>query len=76
MRQVGEQSKMGTLQKVSLEVRIKKLRLKLEKAWNRDTCWHKPDFNPKVPSGGQCFVTAMIVQDILAGILFRVQFNK
>lgn len=71
MRQVGEQSKMGTLQKVSLEIRIKRLRKKLEKAWCKDTCWHKPDFYPKNPSGGQCFVTAMVVQDIFGGEIIQ-----
>jgi hypothetical protein len=68
---MGESSTMGTLQKVSLEIRLKELRLKFEKAWSRDTCWHKPEFNPKCPSEGQCFVTAMIVQDIFGGELIQ-----
>lgn len=62
---------MGTLQKVSPEIRLKELRKKLEKAWCRDTCWYKSDFYPKVPSGGQCFVTAMVVQDIFGGELVQ-----
>jgi len=44
---------------------IKKLRKKFEKAWCNSTCWSK--FNPKCPSEGQCFVTALCVQDILNG---------
>jgi len=71
MWRVGESSTMGTLQKISFEVHLKELRAKFEKAWSRDTCWHKMDFHPKVPSGGQCFVTAMIVQDIFGGDLIQ-----
>jgi hypothetical protein len=68
---MGESSTMGTLQKISLEVRLKELRARFEKAWSRDTCWHKVDFYPKVPSGGQCFVTAMVVQDIFGGEIIQ-----
>ena len=68
---MGESCTMGTLQEISLEVRLKELRAKFEKTWSRDTCWHKADFHPKVPSGGQCFVTAMIVQDIFGGDLIQ-----
>lgn len=56
---------------MNLETTIKQLRRKLEKAWCRDTCWHKSDFNPECPSGGQCFVTAMIIQDIFGGELIQ-----
>lgn len=54
-----------------LEIRLKELRSKFEKSWSRDTCWHKAVFHPKLPSGGQCFVTSMIVQDIFGGDLIQ-----
>jgi hypothetical protein len=68
---MGESSTMGTLQKVPSKVYIKELRARFEKAWSRDTCWHKAVFHPKVPSGGQCFVTAMVVQDIFGGDIIQ-----
>jgi hypothetical protein len=58
---------MGALALVQIETIIKELRRKFEKAWCRDTCWHRPDFKPNRPSEGQCFVTALCIQDILGG---------
>jgi hypothetical protein len=50
-----------------IETVVKELRLKFEKAWCRDTCWHKGTFDPICPSSGQCYVTALCIKDILGG---------
>jgi hypothetical protein len=51
---------------VNLE-ELKKLRKKISKCWCRETIWHKSDWSPECPSYGQCYVTALLVQNILGG---------
>lgn len=59
---------MGPLQEVSSTVCVKLLRKQFEQAWCRQTTYIA-DFDPEIPSTGQCYVTAMCVQDILGGEL-------
>jgi hypothetical protein len=54
------------LKEIPLEVCIKLLRGQFERAWCRQTTY-VADFDPKIPSRGQCYVTALCVQDILDG---------
>jgi len=45
------------------------LKLILEECWGEDTALG--DWNPNVPSTNQCAVTALVVQDIMGGELWR-----
>src|SRR5208337_3242765 len=72
---MGESSTMGPLQEISSQVRleevsleecVKLLRSQFERAWCKQTTYTYI-FNPKRPSKGQCYVTALCVQDILGG---------
>jgi hypothetical protein len=53
-----------------LEVVLKRLRKKFEKAWCQQTTYIA-DFEPDTPSTGQCYVTAICVQDIFGGLLLQ-----
>jgi len=50
-------------------IKLREIRKKLEKCWCRETVWHKPMWNPDHPSKGQCYVTAILIQNILGGKL-------
>ena len=52
---------------------LKELREQFMKAWGKDTMFteDKKYWNPNVPSIGQCYITAMIVQDFLGGDVYR-----
>jgi len=48
---------------------LKELREKLKKCWCRETVWHESDYDPDCPSYGQCYVTALLIQNIFGGNL-------
>lgn len=54
-----------------IDLELKELREKLEKCWCIETIWHKPDWNPDKLSKGQCYVTAILIQDILGGRIYH-----
>ena len=58
------------LKEMPLEECMKLLRKQFERAWCRQTTYIA-DFDPKIPSTGQCYVTALCVQDILGGELVQ-----
>lgn len=59
---------------------IETLRPLFEAAWGPDTCdpAHLPHWQSDNPAGGQCGVTALVVQDLLGGelILAEVQVDQ
>ena len=50
---------------------LRELREKLEKCWCKETIWHKNTWNPDKLSKGQCYVTALLIQNILGGRIFH-----
>lgn len=52
---------------LSLEERLKRFRKVLEKTWNKQTSLFVGNFDPNFPSAGQCYVTAIVVQDLFGG---------
>jgi hypothetical protein len=52
---------------------IETLRPLVEAAWGRDTCdpVGRDEWRPENPSGSQCGVTALVVQDLLGGDLIH-----
>lgn len=55
---------------MSKESVIRKLRKQFEKAWCKQTTYIA-DFNSEILSTGQCYVTALCVQDILGGMILQ-----
>jgi len=62
--------------KKALEKAMVFFRQVFEKAWCRDTCWHKMEWDESKPkSAGQCYVTALIIQDEWGGKLVHGKVN-
>lgn len=57
------------------DISIKKLRKKFEKLWDEKTCLCFGKFDPKRPSFGQCYVTAICIQDIFGGDIIEGSVN-
>ena len=47
----------------------------IQYAWYRGTSSDPENWTPENPAWGQCAVTALIVQDLLGGILLRAKVN-
>jgi hypothetical protein len=58
-----------------VEIRVDKLERVLRGSWGVDTCYPKDRerWSPDLPEVGQCFVTALIINDYLGG---RIAYNK
>lgn len=46
---------------------MKRMRQHFEQLWDAKTCLFGGGFDPEHPSRGQCYVTAMVIQDVLGG---------
>ncbi|MFW6008712.1 MAG: YunG family protein [archaeon] len=56
---------------------IKTLQLALLDSWNSDTCYPlmEKDWSSKNAAYGQCYVTALIVNDYLGGKILKTKFE-
>ncbi|MEY9893458.1 hypothetical protein ABIA31_007138 [Catenulispora sp. MAP5-51] len=56
---------------------IETLRPVIEASWGRDTCdpAGRDEWRPENPSGSQCSMTALVVQDLLGGDLIHAEVH-
>ena len=56
---------------------IKTLKFALLNSWNKDTCYPpmEKDWSSKNPAYGQCYVTALIVNDYFGGKILKAKFE-
>lgn len=47
----------------------------IQQAWCRETSSDPEKWTPENPALGQCAVTALVIQDLLGGILVRAKVN-
>ena len=59
-------------------MKIGRLKKALEKSWGKDTCYKpmKKDYEKNHPSYGQCYGTALIVNDFFGGKILRYKFPE
>ena len=57
---------------------IEKFNGALKISWCRETCYegHQKDWTPENPTLGQCYVTALIVNDYLGGEILKVKLSS
>ena len=56
---------------------IETLKKALLNSWNKDTCYPpmEKDWSPKNPTYGQCYSTALVVNDYFGGELLQAEFE-
>ena len=56
---------------------INNLEKALKKSWSKNTCYlpMEKDWNENNPAYGQCYVTALIVNDYLGGKILKAKFK-
>jgi hypothetical protein len=52
-----------------------RLTVALATAWSAETCFDPTAWTEALPEAGQCAVTALIVQDVLGGVIVRAQVH-
>jgi hypothetical protein len=57
---------------------ITSLKKALVKSWNKNTCYPpmEKEWTEKNPAYGQCYVTALIVNDYFGGKILKAKFNN
>lgn len=55
-------------------MKLSELEAVLRKCWTKETCGHS-EWTPENPSRGQCFVTALVVQDYFGGEILITLVN-
>jgi catalase (peroxidase I) len=58
-------------------MKIKILEKALFKSWSKDTCYQPMEekWTPKNPAWGQCYITALIVNDYFGGKILKTKFE-
>ena len=58
-------------------MKLKKLKSALVKSWSKDTCYPPmgDDWSRENPALGQCYVTALIVNDYFGGMILEAKFK-
>ena len=56
---------------------LKTLQIALLNSWNKDTCYlpMENEWSPENPAYGQCYVTALIIQDYFGGKILKAIFE-
>ena len=57
---------------------IEEIQKKLAQSWCKETCYEpqQDNWSPENPAQGQCFVTALIVQDLLGGEIIKAKSSN